>query len=153
MGEPFWKTLQRSTIAAAIIGVVLLLALPRHGSLASDFVDVFTLAFCFTFLAPYVDRLLLALPDVRTDFGPLVRVAGWFAGGLWCYVIARWNQLKPSAARPRRSGCPLGCCGGGVRLTAQGFTHTLLSRRTSGKFCSGSISTFTTAARTFRTQV
>lgn len=94
MGEPFWKTLQRSTIAAAIIGVVLLVALPRHGSLASDFVDVFTLAFCFTFLAPYVDRLLLALPDVRSEFGPLVRVAGWFAGGLWSYVIARWLWIR-----------------------------------------------------------
>lgn len=94
MGEPFWKTLERATVAAAVIGVVLLVALPRHGSLPSDFVDVFTVAFCFTFLAPYVDRLLLAMPDIRTGVGPLVRLAGWFAGGLWCYVIARWLWIR-----------------------------------------------------------
>jgi hypothetical protein len=94
VGEPFRKTLQRSTIAAAVLGVVLLVALPRHGSLVSDFVDAFTVAFCFTLLAPYVDRVLLALPDIRTGVGPLVRVAGWFAGGLWCYVIARWLWIR-----------------------------------------------------------
>ena len=94
MAEPVLKTAIRATLAAGVVGVVLLVALPRHGSLGSDFVDVFTLAFCFTFLAPYVDRLLLALPDVRTGVGPVVRVAGWFAGGLWCYVIARWLWIR-----------------------------------------------------------
>jgi hypothetical protein len=73
MGEPFLKTLTRTTVVAGGLGIVLLLVLPRHGSLASDFVDTFTVAFCFTFLGHYVDRLLLA-----------------FAGGLWCAVIARW---------------------------------------------------------------
>ena len=94
MDEPFWQTLQRSTVAAALVGVGLLLALHRHASIASDFVDVFTVAFCFTFLGHYVDRLLLALPDIRTGMGPVVRVAGWFAGGLWCYVIARWLWIR-----------------------------------------------------------
>jgi len=51
---------------------------------------VFSVAFCFTFLGHYIDRLLLALPGIRTGVGPLIRVLGWFAGGLWCYVIARW---------------------------------------------------------------
>ena len=71
-----------------------LLAFPRHASLASDFVDAFTVAFCFTFLGHYLDRLLLALPGIRAGAGPLVRVVGWFAGGLWCAVIARWMWMQ-----------------------------------------------------------
>lgn len=90
MGEPFIKTLTRSALVAAALGIVLLLALPRHASLTFDFVDVFSVAFCFTFLGHYVDRLLLALPGIRTGVGPIVRVLGWFAGGLWCYAMARW---------------------------------------------------------------
>jgi ABC-type Co2+ transport system permease subunit len=90
MGEPFLKILTRATLVAGALGVVFLVLLPRHGSLASDFVDTFTLAFCFTFLGYYVDRVLLGLPGIREGVGPLVRVAGWFGGGLWCYVIGRW---------------------------------------------------------------
>ena len=93
-GEPFLKTLTRSTVVAGALGVVLFLAFPRHASLASDFVDVFTVAFCFTFLGHYVDRLLLALPGIRAGVGPVVRVVGWFAGGLWCGVIARWLWMQ-----------------------------------------------------------
>ena len=94
MGEPFIKMLTRSTIVAGALGIVFLLAFPRHASLLSDFVDVFTVAFCFTFLAPYVDRLLLGVPGIRTGVGPVVRVVGWFAGGLWCAVIARWLWMN-----------------------------------------------------------
>jgi len=90
MGEPFRKTLTRATLVAGVLGAVFLVLLPRHGSLGSDFVDSFTVAFCFTFLGSYIDRLLLALPGIREGVGPLVRVVGWFGGGLWCYVIARW---------------------------------------------------------------
>jgi hypothetical protein len=94
MAEPFLKTLTRSTVAATIVGAALLVALPRHASLASDFVDTFTVAFCFTFLGVYVDRLTLSLPDIRAGVGPVVRVAAWFAGGLWCYVIGRWLWIR-----------------------------------------------------------
>lgn len=93
-GEPFLKTLTRTAVVAGALGIVFLLAFPRHASLFSDFVDVFTVAFCFTFLAPYVDRLLLAVPGIRTGVGPVVRVLGWFAGGLWCAVIARWLWMN-----------------------------------------------------------
>ena len=93
-GEPFLKTLTRTTVVAGALGVVFLLALPRHASLASDFVDAFTVAFCFKFLGHYLDRLLLALPGIRAGAGPLVRVVGWFAGGLWCAVIARWMWMQ-----------------------------------------------------------
>ena len=93
-GEPFLRTLTRTTVVAGVLGIVLLLAFPRHASLFSDFVDVFTVAFCFAFLAPYVDRLLLGLPGIRIGVGPVVRVVGWFAGGLWCGVIARWLWMN-----------------------------------------------------------
>ncbi len=94
MGEPFLKTLTRTTVAAGALGIVFLVAFPRHATLFSDFVDVFSVAFCFTFLGHYVDRLLLALPGIRTGVGPVVRVVGWFAAGLWCAVIARWLWMQ-----------------------------------------------------------
>jgi hypothetical protein len=94
MGEPFLKTLTRTTLVAGGLGIVFLIVFPRHASLASDFVEAFSVAFCFTFLGHYVDRLLLALPGIRTGVGPLVRVVGWFAGGLWCGVIARWLWMQ-----------------------------------------------------------
>ncbi len=94
MREPFLKAVVRAGGLAMALGAVFLVALPRHASLASDFVDAFTLAFCFTLLGPYVDRVLLALPGIRVGAGPLVRAAGWFAGGLWCYVIGRWLWIR-----------------------------------------------------------
>src|SRR3989441_12877071 len=50
MGEPFLKTLTRTAVVGGGLGILFLLVFPRHGSLASDFVDTFTVAFCFTFL-------------------------------------------------------------------------------------------------------
>lgn len=94
VGEPFRATLTRSTIFAAAVGALLLLTLPRHAGLVSDFVDAFTLAFCFAFLGHYVEVAAVALPDVETGVGRLVRVAVWFAGGLWCYVVARFLWVK-----------------------------------------------------------
>jgi len=94
MGEPFLKTLTRTSVVAGALGIVFLFAFPRHATIFSDFVDVFSVAFCFTFLGHYVDRLLLALPGIRTGVGPVVRVVGWFAGGLWCAVIARWLWMQ-----------------------------------------------------------
>jgi hypothetical protein len=94
MGEPFLKTLNRATIAAVVLAFVLLMALPRHGSFAGDLVDVFTVAFCFTFFAPYIDGLLRAIPGIEVGPGRLVRFAGWFAGGLYCYLIGRWLWIR-----------------------------------------------------------
>ncbi len=94
MGEPFIKTLTRSALVAGVLGILFLLVFPRHASLGSDFVDAFSVAFCFTFLGQYVDRVLLALPGIRAGVGPAVRVVGWFAGGLWCAVIARWLWMQ-----------------------------------------------------------
>ena len=95
MGEDrFFTTLTRSTVAAGLLAAVFLLAVPRHAGVLLDFVDVFTVAFCFTFLGRYVDAFLLAIPEIEVGIGRLIRVVGWFAGGLWCYVVARWIWLR-----------------------------------------------------------
>jgi len=52
------------------------------------------LALCFTLVGHYVEVLLLRMPGIDTGPGKLVRLAGWFAGGLWCYVIGRWLWLQ-----------------------------------------------------------
>jgi hypothetical protein len=88
--EPFLTTLARNTIAAGLLAIVFLFALPRHGNLLWDYVDVFTLAFCFTFLGHYVDALLLRVREIELGAGRIIRVLGWFAGGLWCYIVGRW---------------------------------------------------------------
>ncbi len=92
-GERFITTLTRSAIIAGLLGLLLVLVLPRHVGFLWDFVDVFSVAFCFTFIGHYVELFLLALPKVETGLGRVVRLAGWFAGGLWCYIVARWLWL------------------------------------------------------------
>jgi hypothetical protein len=89
-GERFLTTLTRTTVAAGLVAVVVLLVVPRHAGVLWDYVDVFTVAFCFTFLGHYVDALLLRIPEIDVGLGRIIRVLGWFAGGLWCYVVARW---------------------------------------------------------------
>jgi hypothetical protein len=88
--EPFLTTLTRNTVAAGLLAVVVLFTLPHHAGVLWDYVDAFTLVFCFTFLGHYVDALLLAIPGIQVGLGRIVRPLGWFAGGLWCYVVARW---------------------------------------------------------------
>src|SRR5260370_22383957 len=89
LNEPFSKLLTRSTLGALALGAVLVVALPRHRSLGADFVNTFSVAFCFTFFGSYIDALRLALPALRIGMARLVRLAGWFAVGLWCYLAAR----------------------------------------------------------------
>jgi hypothetical protein len=125
MGERFLSVVTHATLAAALLGVVLLVALPRHASILTDFADAFTIAFCFTFLGHYIEALLLALPGIRTGVGPLVRVAGWFAGGLWCYVIARWLWIRYGR---EPSELP-GLLWGGVFLVALELVMNRLGRR------------------------
>ena len=84
------KALTRSTLLAVPLALLILAVLPRHGTLLWDFLDAFTLAFSFTYVGHWVEVLLLKLPGIETSGGKIVRVFGWFAGGLWCYVLARW---------------------------------------------------------------
>ena len=82
------KALTRNTLLALLLSLVIAGALPRQGGW--DFLDAFTIAFCFTYLGHWVEVWLLKIPGIETPGGKLVRVLGWFAGGLWCYVLARW---------------------------------------------------------------
>jgi len=125
MGEPFLKTLNRATIAAGVLGLLLLMAVPRHGSFLGDFVDVFTVALCFTFLAPYFDRLLLGLPGIEVGLGRLVRVAGWFAGGMWCRLMGGWLWIRYG----RDPGELPGLLWGGVVLVIYELVMNSVTRR------------------------
>ena len=37
--------------------------------------------------------MLLKIPGIETPGGKIIRVFGWFAGGLWCYELGRWVLL------------------------------------------------------------
>jgi len=87
------KALTRSTLLAIPLALLILAILPRQGPFLWDFLDAFTLAFSFTYVGHWVEVLLLKIPGIETSGGKIVRVLGWFAGGLWCYVLARWALL------------------------------------------------------------
>jgi hypothetical protein len=87
------KALTRNTFLAVPLALVFFFALPRQGTLAWDLLDDFTLAFAFAFVGYYVEVLLLKIPGIETPGGRLIRVLGWFAGGLWCYEVGRWLLL------------------------------------------------------------
>ncbi len=90
MREPFLRTLTRNTVIAAVVGVPLVLRFPGRAGFGWGYLDAFTLGFCFAFFGHYVEVGLRALPGIEDGAGRLVRIAGWFAGGLWCYVVGRW---------------------------------------------------------------
>jgi hypothetical protein len=87
------KHLTRNTLLAVPLALVILAALPRQGRVGWDFLDGFTIAFSFTYVGHWVEVWLLKIPGIETPGGKVVRVFGWFAGGLWCYVLARWALL------------------------------------------------------------
>jgi hypothetical protein len=92
--ESLLTTLARNAVAAALLGLLLFGILPRSDGAFWDYFDAFSLALCFTLLGHYIEVLLLQLPGIDTALGRLVRLAGWFGGGLWCYVVARWLWLQ-----------------------------------------------------------
>ena len=83
------KALTRNTLLALLLALLLVAVLPRRGAFGWDFLDAFTLAFCFTYVGHLVEVLLLKIPGIETPGGKIIRVFGWFAGGLWCYELAR----------------------------------------------------------------
>lgn len=87
--ERILTTLTRSTALAAVLGAALFFILPRQANGWWGFLDAFTLAFCFAFFGHYVEVLLLMVPGIEVGAGRLVRLAGWFAGGMWVYEIGR----------------------------------------------------------------
>lgn len=87
------KALTRNTLLAIPLALVFFLTLPRQGAVGWDLLDDFTLAFSFTYVGYWVEVLLLKLPGIETGTGFLVRLLGWFEGGLWCYELGRWALL------------------------------------------------------------
>ncbi len=94
MNSPWLRTTARSLVAAVPLALILFLVVPRHAGIASDAFDVYSIAFCFTFLGALFDVVLLALPGITEGLGWLVRFTGWVAGGLWCGVIGRWLWFR-----------------------------------------------------------
>jgi len=87
------KALTRNTLLAIPLALVFFVTLPRQGDLLWDLVDDFTLAFSFTYVGYWVEVLLKKIPDIESGIGFVVRLLGWFAGGLWCYELGRWALL------------------------------------------------------------
>jgi len=117
--------LTRNTLLAVPLALVFLIALPRQGALGWDLLDDFTLAFAFTYVGYWVEVLLLKLPGIETGAGRLVRVLGWFAGGLWCYELGRWVLL--AYGRDLRVFPPL-VYGGFIFVALQLVLHILKPR-------------------------
>jgi len=87
------KALTRNTLLAIPLALVFFVTLPRQGEALWDLVDAFTLAFCFTYVGYWVEVLLKKIPEIESGTGFIVRLLGWFAGGLWCYELGRWALL------------------------------------------------------------
>lgn len=87
------KALTRNTLLAIPLALLFFLTLPRQGELLWDLLDDFTLAFAFTYVGYWVEVLLLKVPGIQTGSGFLIRLLGWFAGGLWCYELGRLALL------------------------------------------------------------
>jgi hypothetical protein len=131
------QALTRNTLLAVPVALVLLLILPRQGPLSWDVLDAFTLAFAFTFAGYWVEVWLLKIPGIETGGGRLIRVFGWFAGGLWCYVLGRWALL--AYGRDTRTLPPL-LFGGLFFVGLQFVLHGLLQASGKPSFYSGQVS-------------
>jgi len=139
------KALTRNTLLAVPLALLLAAVLPGHGSFGWDFLDAFTLAFSFTYVGHLVEVGLLKLPGIETSGGKIIRVLGWFAGGLWCYVLARWALVL--YGRDTRELPPL--LWGGLFFVGLEFAvHGLLQASGKPNFYSGQlVESETTAGR------
>jgi hypothetical protein len=128
------KDLTRNTLLAVLLALVISAALPGQGNLAWDFLDAFTIAFSFTYVGHWVEVLLLKIPGIDTAGGRVVRMLGWFAGGLWCYVLARWALV---AYGRDTSALPSLIWGGFFFVALQFVVHAFLQARGKPNFYSG----------------
>ena len=139
------KALTRNTLLAVPLALVVMVMLPRHGTFLWDFLDAFTLAFSFTYVGHLVEALLLKIPGIETPGGKIVRVLGWFAGGLWCYVLGRWALVL--YGRDTRE-LPSLMWGGLFFVGLEFVVHALLQASGKPNFYSGELrERETTAAR------
>ena len=133
------KHLTRNTLLALPLAIVIDAAMPRQSRVGWDFLDAFILAFCFTYMGHLVEVMLLKIPGIETPGGKLVRVCGWFAGGLWCYVLARWVLV---AYGRDTSQLPSLIWGGLFFLTLEFLVHGVLQAAGKPNFYSGQLQDF-----------
>ena len=140
------KDLTRSTLLAVPLALLIYTTvLPHHGPLGWDLLDAFTVAFCFTYVGHWVEVFLLKIPGIETGTGKLVRILGWFAGGLWCYEVARWLLLLYGR---NTAELPSLMAGGLFFVGLEFVVHALLQASDKPNFYSGRLQqTETTAAR------
>lgn len=130
------NALTRNTLLSIPLALVIWAVVPHHGSFGWDYLDAFTIAFSFTYIGHLVEVLLLKLPGIETSSGKVVRVVGWFAGGLWCYVLARWALL---AYGRNTSELPSLIWGGLFFVALQFLVHGLLQASGKPNFYSGQL--------------
>lgn len=128
------KALTRNTLLSIPVALVIYAMSRKHGNVAWDLLDAFTLAFAFTYVGHWVEVWLLKIPGIDTGTGKFVRVLGWFAGGLWCYVLARWALML--YGRDTRELPPL-IWGGFGFVALEFFVHGLLQASGKPNFYSG----------------
>jgi len=133
------KALTRSTLLALPLALLIAGALPGGW----DLLDGFTLAFCFTYVGHWVEVWLLKIPGIETGGGRLVRVFGWFAGGLWCYVLGRWIL---NAYGRDTSQLPSLMWGGLFFVALEFVVHALLQAAGKPNFYSGQLTESETRA-------
>lgn len=126
------RALTRNTLLALPVTVLLDAALPA----SFDLLDAFTLAFAFTMVGYFVETALLKLPGIETAGGKLIRMLGWFAGGLWCYVLGRWALL---AYGRNTSELPSLIWGGVFFVALQLMLHGILQATGKPNFYSGQL--------------
>jgi hypothetical protein len=130
------KALTRNTLLAVPLAFLFHSVLPHHGPLKWDLFDAFTLAFCFTYVGHWVEVWLLKIPGIETSAGKVIRVAGWFAGGLWCYEVGRWLLLL--YGRDTRE-LPSLLWGGLFFVTMEFLVHAILQASGRPNFFSGEL--------------
>lgn len=124
------RALTRNTLLAMLVAVLVSLVLPS----SYDFLDAFTIAFSFCYVGYLVEKALLKLPGIETGGGRIVRVLGWFAGGLWCYVLGRWVLV---AYGKDTSALPSLIWGGLFFVGLQFLVHGILQATGKPNFYSG----------------
>ena len=126
------RALTRNTLLAVLVAVLVSLMLPS----SYDFLDAFTIAFSFCYVGYLVEKVLLKVPGIETGGGRLIRMLGWFAGGLWCYVLARWALV---AYGKNTSELPSLIWGGLFFVGLQFVVHALLQATGKPNFYSGEL--------------
>ena len=130
------KALTRNTLLAIPLALLVSAVIPGQGALGWDFLDAFTIAFCFTYVGHLVEVLLLKIPGIETPAGKFIRVLGWFAGGLWCYELGRWLLLLYGR---NTAQLPSLLWGGAFFVALEFIVHGLLQASGKPNFYSGQL--------------